>query len=109
MKKTVLLTLAVAGLMASASPAMAQSSADAIAMAKASASGMRGLGIGLGAGLAMIGGGIGLGLAARAGLESIARQPEAAGKIGPNMIIMAAFIEGATLFAILTALLMMFV
>ncbi|MCE2966728.1 MAG: F0F1 ATP synthase subunit C [Phycisphaerales bacterium] len=106
MKKTVLVTLAVAGLMAAATPAMAQ---DAVDVARAQASGLRGLGIGLGAGLAMIGGALGLGMAAKAGLESIARQPEAAGKIGPNMIIMAAFIEGATLFAILTALLMMFV
>lgn len=107
MSKTLVITLAAGSLLAVASPALAQSD-SAIAMAKASASGMRGLGVGLGAGLALIGGGIGLGLAAKAGLESIARQPEAAGKIGPNMIIMAAFIEGATLFAVLTALLMIF-
>jgi F-type H+-transporting ATPase subunit c len=106
MKKTTKILLA-AGL-AIALPAVALADQAAIDTAKAAASGMRGLGVGLGAGLALIGGGIGLGLAAKAGLESIARQPEAAGKIGPNMIIMAAFIEGATLFAVLTALLMIF-
>ncbi len=38
-------------------------------------------------------------------VESIARQPEAAGKIGPNMILTAAFVEGATLFAVLAGFL----
>ena len=33
-------------------------------------------------------------------VESIARQPEAAGKIQINMILAAALIEGATLFAV---------
>ncbi|QYU71123.1 ATP synthase F0 subunit C [Leptolyngbya sp. 15MV] len=81
--------------------------AEAVDVARASASGLRGVGIGLGAGLAVVGGGIGLGMAAKAGLESIARQPEAGGTIGTNMLIMAAFIEGATLFAVLTAFLIM--
>lgn len=107
MSKSLLLTLAAGSLLAIASPALAQSD-TMIAAAKAAASGTRGIGVGIGAGLALVGGGIGLGMAAKAGLESIARQPEAAGKIGPNMIIMAAFIEGATLFAVLTALLMIF-
>lgn len=106
MKSIVAKLALAAGMLAIVGPAMAQQ-ADAVAVARASASGMRGLGIGLGAGLAVIGGGLGLGLAAKAGLESIARQPEAGGTIGTNMLIMAAFIEGATLFAVLTAFLIM--
>jgi len=54
----------------------------------------------IGAGLALIGGGIGIGLVGKGAVESIARQPEAAGKIQINMILAAALIEGATLFAV---------
>ena len=54
----------------------------------------------IGAGLAVIGGGIGIGLVGKGAVESIARQPEATGKIQINMILMAALIEGATLFAV---------
>jgi F-type H+-transporting ATPase subunit c len=54
----------------------------------------------LGAGMALIGGGLGIGLVGKGAVESIARQPEAAGKIQINMILAAALIEGATLFAV---------
>lgn len=54
----------------------------------------------LGGGMALIGGGIGIGLVGKGAVESIARQPEAAGKIQINMILAAALIEGATLFAV---------
>lgn len=37
-------------------------------------------------------------------MEAIARQPEAAGKIQTAMIIAAALIEGAALFAIVVAM-----
>lgn len=59
----------------------------------------------IGAGLALIGGGIGIGLVGKGAVESIARQPEATGSIGQNMIIAAALIEGATLFAVVVGLL----
>lgn len=61
----------------------------------------------IGAGLAVIGGGIGIGLIGSRAVESIARQPEAAGPIGTNMILTAALVEGATLFAVVVALLAM--
>lgn len=63
----------------------------------------------IGAGLAVIGGGIGIGLIGKGAVESIARQPEAGGAIGQNMIIAAALIEGATLFAVVVGLLTLFV
>ena len=58
------------------------------------------LGAGLGAGLAVIGGGLGIGKLAAAAMEGSARQPQAVGDIRTSMIIAAALIEGATLFAL---------
>ena len=59
----------------------------------------------IGAGIAIVGGGIGIGLIGKSAVESIARQPEAAGPIGTNMILTAALVEGATLFAVVVGLL----
>jgi F-type H+-transporting ATPase subunit c len=55
-------------------------------------------GAGIGAGLAAIGAGLGIGRLAASAMESIARQPEAAGEIRSNMILTAAFVEGVALF-----------
>ena len=59
----------------------------------------------IGAGLAAIGAGLGIGLVAKGAVEAIARQPESAGTIQINMILAAALIEGAALFAIIVGLL----
>lgn len=59
----------------------------------------------LGAGIAAIGAGVGIGMIGGKAMEAIARQPEAAGDIGRNMILTAAFVEGAALFAIVVGLL----
>lgn len=53
----------------------------------------------IGMGMAVIGGGYGIGRLAGSAMEGIARQPQAGGPIGTNMIIGAALIEGATLIA----------
>jgi len=53
----------------------------------------------LGMGMAVIGGGYGIGRLAASAMDGIARQPQASGAIGTNMLIAAAFIEGATLIA----------
>jgi len=58
----------------------------------------------IGAGLAVIGAGIGIGQIGGKAMEGIARQPEATGKIQTAMIIAAALIEGAALFAIVVAI-----
>lgn len=58
----------------------------------------------VGAGLAVIGAGLGIGRIGGQAMEAIARQPEAGGKIQTAMIISAALIEGASLFAIVVAL-----
>ena len=58
------------------------------------------LGIAIGAGLIVMGAAKGIGHLAGSAMEGIARQPEAGGKIGTNMIIAAALIEGFTFFAL---------
>ena len=60
----------------------------------------------IGAGLAAIGAGIGIGLIGK-GAEAIARQPEASNDIRANMILTAALVEGAALFAIIVGFLAM--
>lgn len=66
------------------------------------------LGAGIGAGLATIGAGIGIGQIGASAMQSIARQPEVAGDIRANMIIMAALIEGVALFSVVTCILIVF-
>lgn len=58
----------------------------------------------IGAAIAVVGAGYGIGQIGKAAMEAIARQPEAASKIQTAMIIAAALIEGAALFAIVVAL-----
>lgn len=64
-----------------------------------------GLGAAIGAGLAVIGAGFGIGKIGGMAMEAIGRQPEAAGKIRTNMIIVAALIEGVALFAVVVCFL----
>ena len=64
------------------------------------------LAAGLGAGMSVIGVGIGIGRLAAAAMEGSARQPTAIDAIRTSMIIAAALIEGATLFAIVVCLLL---
>jgi F-type H+-transporting ATPase subunit c len=93
--------LMAAGLMMILGPAMAYGQdAGMIKVGK-------GIGV-LAGGLAVIGGGIGIGLVGRAALESIARQPEVKGDINQNMLIAAGLIEGATLFAVVAGILVLF-
>jgi len=59
------------------------------------------LGLAIGAGIVVLGGAKGIGHLAGQAMEGIARQPEAGGRIGTNMIIAAALIEGFTFFALI--------
>jgi F-type H+-transporting ATPase subunit c len=65
----------------------------------------RGIGAGIGAGLVVMGGAAGIGRIGGSAVESMARQPEAAGTINVAMLITAAMIEGATLFGVVVCLL----
>ncbi len=66
------------------------------------------MGAGIGAGLAAIGAGIGIGKIGGSAMEGMARQPEASGKIQGAMLVIAAFIEVAALFALVICLLISF-
>ncbi|MFT7671224.1 MAG: F-type H+-transporting ATPase subunit c [Planctomycetota bacterium] len=63
------------------------------------------MGAGIGAGIVAIGAGIGIGRIGATANEGIARQPEAAADIKGGSIILAAFIEGVSLFAVVVCLL----
>jgi len=67
--------------------------------------GLKGIGAGIGVGLVVMGGAAGIGRIGGSAVESMARQPETAGAINTAMLITAAMIEGATLFAVVVCLL----
>lgn len=94
-------------LMFAPGPAMAQTPADAPADHGTflSTDGARKLGGAIGVGLVIMGGAAGIGRIGGSAVESMARQPEAAGQISTAMIITSAMIEGATLFAVVVGLL----
>jgi len=56
---------------------------------------------------AAVGAGIGIGQIGKGAVEAIARQPEASNDIRANMILTAALVEGAALFAIIVGFLAM--
>ena len=78
-------------------------------VAEQAAVNLSGIGACLGAGIAAIGAGIGIGKIGGSAMEAIARQPEAAGDIRSNMIVIAALIEGVALFAVIVCILALFV
>ena len=63
------------------------------------------LGAGIGMGLALVGAGIGLGRIGGSAAEAIARQPEASGEIRGASLLFAILLEGATIIALVFALL----
>ena len=64
--------------------------------------------IGFGVPIAVLSGAMAQGKAAAAALESIARQPEAAGKLQTAMIIGLALIESLVIYALLISLILLF-
>ncbi len=67
------------------------------------------LGAAFAAAVAVIGASWGISRIGTTALESIARQPEAAGDIRSSMILSAALIEGVAMFAIVVCFLVLFV
>jgi len=97
---------AFATLAMTATAMAAPGSTDAAAAVAAGLGEMgRGIGAGLAAGLAVVGAGWGIGRIGGQAVEAVARQPEASGTIFTNMILTAAFVEGAALFAIVVGFL----
>jgi F-type H+-transporting ATPase subunit c len=97
MKTLQLLSLVVIALLLSASPLWAQGPSSSTLSGGA-------VGAGLGAGITIIGAGFGFGRIGAAALESMARQPEVAGRIQTAMIVIAALLEGATFFALIVCI-----
>ncbi|MBQ2786860.1 MAG: ATP synthase F0 subunit C [Bacteroidaceae bacterium] len=81
----------------------------AILLQAASAASIAKVGAALGAAIAVVGAAFGIGRIGSTALESIARQPEAAGDIRSGMILSAALIEGVAMFAIVVCFLVLFV
>jgi len=66
----------------------------------------------IGAGLAMIGtlgAGLGIGILGSGAMQGIARNPDAAGVIQINMILAIAFAEAVAIYALVVALVILFV
>ncbi len=102
------LGLMVAGLVLMFTPAAFAAEGVADSATFLTTDGARKLGGAIGAGLVIIGGAAGISRIGASAVESMARQPEAAGQINTAMIITAALIEGATLFAVVVTLLAVF-
>lgn len=77
-------------------PAMAQETEAVVEMPN--------WGVGIGLGLIILGAALGIGRIGGSAVEAIARQPEVKGDIQTNMILAAALIEGATVIALVFAL-----
>lgn len=92
MIKLVYFTMVV--LVATAVPAMAQDTAVPFISFSGS----------FGAGIVILGAGLGIGKIGAAAVESMARQPEAAGDIRGALLLAAALIEGATFFALIVCI-----
>ena len=99
------LACAAAGIAVMAMPSVAfaqETAKNAATMLPAN--GLGWLGGAIGAGLAIMGGAAGIGRIGGSAVESMARQPASAGQISTAMIITAAMIEGATLFAVVVGM-----
>ena len=70
---------------------------------------MKMLAIGLATGLGMLGPAIGIGMIGFSALQGIARNPEARGPIGTNMILAIAFTEAVAIYVLIVAIILAFV
>jgi F-type H+-transporting ATPase subunit c len=70
---------------------------------------LKDIGAGIAIGLGAIGPGIGIGILAAKAMESLGRNPEAAGAIQTNMILAIAFAEAIAIYALVVAVIIKFV
>jgi len=101
MKTFLMAALAVLSLLVLANPTFAQAQ-----VSDARSFGFGYIAAGFGAGIALIGAGIGFGRIGGSALESMARQPEVAGRIFTGMLIIGALLEGATFFGLAICIIM---
>ena len=71
--------------------------------------GLKAISAGIAVGIAAAGGAVGMGLATAKSTESLARQPEAEGKIRTTLMLGLVFIETAIIYALLVVILIIFV
>jgi F-type H+-transporting ATPase subunit c len=105
MSKVVRILLSVAAVMAvvtSSAFAAEAGAADAATWAKY-------IGAGIAMGVAALGTGMGQGNAIKGAVEGISRNPSASGKISTTMIIGLALIESIAIYALVVALILLFV
>lgn len=108
MKKGFVSALAIMAMMLMAAPfAMAEEAAAAAGLGDNVKFGIA-LASGLAIGIAALGGALGQGRATAAGLEGIARNPGASGKIMTPMIIGLAMIESLVIYALVIAFMLYF-
>lgn len=105
MSKVVRILLSVAAVMAVATTGFAAEGATAAA----GATWAKYMGAGLAMGIAAVGTGIGQGFAIKGAVEGISRNPSASGKISTTMIIGLALIESIAIYALVVALILLFV
>ncbi len=71
--------------------------------------GLKAIAAGIAVGVAAAGGAVGMGMATAKSAESIARQPEAEGKVRTTLMLGLVFIETAIIYALLVVILIIFV
>ena len=98
MKALQVIALVVVVMLVAVSPAAAAADITSATFSGA------GIGATLGAGITIIGAGWGFGRIGASALESMARQPEVAGRVQTAMIVIAALLEGATFFALIVCI-----
>lgn len=113
MKKILTLTGVLLLLLALAAPAYASAPDSGQSAAQEeteeSSIGLKAIAAGLAVGIAAAGGAVAMGMATAKSTESIARQPEAEGKIRTTLMLGLVFIETAIIYALLVVILIIFV
>lgn len=80
----------------------------ALQVAQLDAEATKALAMAIAAGIGVIGPALGIGLLVSRALEAIGRNPEAASKVTPMMILGIAFVEALGIFALVVAFVIMF-
>ncbi len=113
MKRILVLAGALVLTMSLAAPAFAAgepgADGETAAVQEDSTLGMKAIAAGIAVGVAAAGGAVGMGLATAKSAESIARQPEADGKVRTTLMLGLVFIETAIIYALLVVILIIFV
>ena len=105
----ILLLAAMLAVPAAAAGEPAETEDTAVEETAGSTLGMKALAAGIAIGIAAAGGAVGMGMATGKSTESIARQPEAEGKIRTTLMLGLVFIETAIIYALLVVILIIFV